>query len=618
MAKLIGTAGHVDHGKTTLIQALTGIDADRLPEEKRRGMTIDVGYAFINLPRHGKVSIVDVPGHEKFLRNMLVGALGVDLALLCVAADEGVKPQTREHFQILELLPVERMVVALTRADLADEVSRELCREDTAVLLKGSRFEGCPIIEVSAETGEGLGGLVQALDAGLDDTGQPPSGPWYLPIDRVFSVKGHGSVVTGTMARGTVHSGDTAILMPTGQEARIRSIQWHGEQLESAAAGQRAALNLSGLKLEDVERGQAIGEPGSLFESQIVDAKVRWISRPRHGSRVRVSLGADEAIARVFLSDQDSEFAQLRFERAIACALDQPLIVRRYSPPELLGGGKVVVPVAIKRRKSEALGETARGSSEQEILAVLETQPEGIVTEEICRRLGKSQQALGDAFERLSHAGQARGFGGFWFTAENFDRASERLLNALDRLHDRAPLVAYQPREKAVEAARLKWTGKALDRIIGALATSGKIEATGTNIKKAGFRIQLTERQRNFLDRVKAEILSQDVNTPHPAEIAARVQAPPQAVEEILKLGQQAGEIRNIGEDIWFAELQIGSIKTRLEKSFASRPFSIAELRDALGTTRKYAVPIAEYLDRAGFTTRIGDKRLINVRKEAE
>jgi selenocysteine-specific elongation factor len=262
MAKLIGTAGHVDHGKTTLIHALTGIDADRLPEEKRRGMTIDVGFAYLDFPEIGRVSIVDVPGHEKFIHNMLVGAHAIDVALLCVSADAGVMPQTREHFEILRLLPVDQMVVAMTRADLADEDTRSLVQLDIEELLGGTRFEGSPIVSVSAISGEGLDVLRNQLWEALGRTVAAEDGHWYLPIDRVFGVKGHGCVVTGTLSQGTVKVGDQAVIEPGQIEVRVRSLHSHDNALQTSERGKRTAINLGGIKLEDVHRGMVVGAPG--------------------------------------------------------------------------------------------------------------------------------------------------------------------------------------------------------------------------------------------------------------------------------------------------------------------------------------------------------------------
>lgn len=611
MARLIGTAGHVDHGKTTLIKALTGIDADRLPEEKQRGLTTDIGFAFLDLPGHGRVSLVDVPGHERFVTNMLVGALGIDVGLLCVAADEGTMPQTREHLAILEVLPVEKLVVALTRSDLADDEMREIVRQEVAELVGETRFGNVPIIEVSSTRGTGVERLREVLAASLSgpETGRP--GPWYLPIDRAFAVKGHGTVVTGTLARGTLRIGEAAILEPGHLETRVRGLHCHDEPVASAEYGRRTAVNLGGIKLEDVHRGMAVGQPGSLFATTILDARMRWRTPPKHGQRVRVSIGAAEAIGKVFLADGDPGIAQLRLDAPVACALDQPLVVRRYSPPELLGGGRVAVPIATKRRRSEAVVAPSEDDEARGVLTIVENLSIGIETSEVCRLLGRTPQDLGPTFERLLADGRLLGFAGIWLTPEAFATCTGRLLRALLSLHELTPTKAYVPREKAVAAAGLLWTGKPLDRIVAKLVADGRVFAQGTGLRHPDFRLRLNSRQRELLTRVTALLDDAGVNVPPPPELARRAGVPPQAVEEILRIGIEANEVLRVAEDAFYTPDGIEAIKTRLRGIAAGRPFTAADFRDAVGSSRKYAIPLLEYLDSIGFTRRLGDSRLI-------
>jgi selenocysteine-specific elongation factor len=612
MSKLIGTGGHVDHGKTTLIRALTGIDADRLPEEQQRGMTIDVGFAYIDLPDIGRVSIVDVPGHEKFITNMLVGALGIDVALLCVAADEAVKPQTREHLQIFELLPIEKMVVALTRCDLADRETRDLAQLDIEQLLESTRFKGSTVIEVSAETGEGLDDLKTCLTKALAETVPEPPGPWYLPIDRVFVVRGHGCVVTGTLARGDVAEGETAYLEPGHREVRIRAIHSHGEPQKSGENGRRIALNLSGIKADEVERGQAIGAPGALFETTSFDADITWVGEHKHGQRVRVSVGADEAIGKVFLSDNNDQIAQFRLEKTIACALNQPIIIRRYSPPDVLGGGRVVVPQAVKRRKSETVETTAPGvTDEQAILQLLEEKRQGVPTDELCRALGKTPQLLGNSLERLLHANKVHGFAGLWFTQAEFNSAAKDLLRILQEMHESRPAVSAIPREQVVQAAGLKWSGKPLDRILSSLEEEGKLQVAGSGIRLPSFRVLLSPKQRVFLDRVVEALENAGVNTPQPKELARILTVPPQAIDEILKLGIQSGDVVRIEDGMFYGNAQIAKLKETIKAHFGSRRFSASEFRDLVGSSRKYAIPLLEYMDSIRFTLRVGDERVV-------
>lgn len=612
MAKLIGTAGHIDHGKTTLIRALTGIDADRLPEEKARGMTIDIGFAFVDLPGHGRVSIVDVPGHERFLRNMLVGALGIDVALLCVAADESVKPQTIEHLQILDLLPVEKLVVALTRSDLVDAERELIAKMEAEELIGSTRFRGSPVVPISSVTGRGLEQLKQELSRALDYAPDETSdGQWYLPIDRAFTVKGHGCVVTGTLARGIVKVGDQAVMEPGGRPVRIRAIHTHGTPTETSDRGRRTALNLAGVKLEEVYRGMAIGAPGNLFETQAIDAAMRWLAPIKRGDRVRVSIGSEEVIGRAVPS-QDGSTVQFRLEAKIACALHQPFIVRRYSPPDLLGGGKVLVPQAIAGGSQASPSVIVAETEEEAVLKAIGDDFAGTETEEVCRKLGKTPQALGNTFERLSDAGTIKGFAGLWFKTQSLALAIEKVVQSLRRLHEDNPAQAYVQRDKVVAAAGLKWTGKPLDRIVAHLAATQQLEVSGTGVKLPEFRVQLTPRQREFLDRVAVELHAMPVNTPSVHQMAQSLNAPPQAVDEILKLGAQAGEIVSLGDGVYYSPAQLADIRRRLAAHFSGKPFPASAVRDALSTTRKYAIPILEYFDRIRFTVRIGDQRMIN------
>lgn len=611
MARQIGTAGHVDHGKTTLIKALTGIDADRLPEEKQRGLTIDIGFAHLDLPGHGRVSLVDVPGHERFVTNMLVGALGIDVGLLCVAADEGAMPQTREHLEILEVLPVERLVVALTRSDLADDEMRQLVRQEVTELVGATRFGAVPIIEVSSTIGMGIERLREVLAESLSGPETARLGPWYLPIDRAFAVKGHGTVVTGTLARGTIRVGDVAVLEPGHIETRVRGLHCHDEPVPSAEYGKRTAVNLGGVKLEDVHRGMAVGQPGSLFATTMLDARMRWRTPPKHGQRVRVSIGAAEAIGKVFLADAEPDVAQLRLESPVACALDQPLVVRRYSPPELLGGGRVVVPVATKRRRSEAVVAPTEGDDAQGVLTIVENLKIGVETTEVCRLLGKTPQALGPVFERLLAEGRLVGFAGIWLTPASFEACAARLLDAVLPLHDQAPTKAYVPREKAVLAAGLLWSGKPLDRIVARLVAEGRVFAQGTGLRHPEFKLRLNARQRELLTRVTALLDEAGVNVPPPPELARRAGVPPQAVEEILRIGIEANEVLRVAEDVFYTPTGLDALKTRLREIAAGKPFTAADFRDAVGSSRKYAIPLLEYFDSVGFTRRLGDNRVI-------
>ncbi|HMI32068.1 MAG TPA: selenocysteine-specific translation elongation factor, partial [Candidatus Limnocylindrales bacterium] len=383
---VIGTAGHIDHGKTALVRRLTGIDTDRLKEEKERGISIDLGFAHRTLPSGRRIAIVDVPGHERFVKNMLAGATGVDLVLLVVAADEGVMPQTREHLAIVNLLRIERGVVALTKADLVDPETLGVVRAEVADLLRPTGLHGAPVVPVSAVTGEGIDQLLLALDAAAGDVpGREPSGPARLPIDRVFPVEGMGTVVTGTLWNGTVRPGDTLELLPAGKQVRVRQAQVHDRTVEEAHAGQRLALNIHGVSREDVRRGHWLATPGRYRPSRILDVRLELLgSAPKPlgpRTRLRCHLGSSEILGRAVLFERDtlapgdSCWAQLRLENPAVAGAGDRIVIRSYSPATTIAGATVVDPAPSKRARlssaDSARLETLRSGSALEKLAAL-------------------------------------------------------------------------------------------------------------------------------------------------------------------------------------------------------------------------------------------------------
>lgn len=616
MAYLIGTAGHVDHGKTTLIARLTGIDTDRLPEEKARGMTIDLGYAYVELEGVGRVSIVDVPGHERFIKNMLAGASGVDVAVLCVAADEGVMPQTREHFQILQLLEARKLIVALNKCDIVDEDEQDLAQLDVADLLKGTAYEASPVVRVSAMTGQGLHELRTALKDAIRSLGDRKlsSHGWLLPIDRVFTIAGHGTVVTGTLAHGSVSAGTEGVLMPGGHKLRVRSVQTHGEAAERAEAGQRTALNVSGVKKEDLHRGQAIGAPGFVIESECINVRLAPIREFKHGERVRIHIGAGEFLGKLFTFDAAPNFAQVRLESPIACAQGQRIVIRKYSPPEILAGGEIVTPLAkVRRKKDASVTElfAERGSKEwdAQILAELERRPFGAETAVICEALGQTPQALGSAFEQLKQDGLALGFAGRWISASRLAEIAHVVRRALSELHQASPRSAAISKATVLAASKLDWDAKAFDRLTAKLAADGLIVLHGGDVRHPDFKIALTEKQQSLLERVLDIMHGAGASAPHPAEMADELKVPQQAVEEILRLGLETGDLVRVGDELVYARKTLEELKLQLRK--LGERFTVAQFRDLTGSSRKYALPLLEHFDSEKFTRRLGDERII-------
>jgi len=613
LAKLIGTAGHVDHGKTSLIRALTSIDADRLPEEKQRGMTIDIGFAYVDLPKAGRVSIVDVPGHERFLTNMLVGALGIDVAILCVAADESVMPQTREHLEILSLLPVEKLVVAMTRSDLADEVVREIARSEIEDLLAQTRFAGAPIQSVSAITGEGLDELKALLDEALQGSEPVAPGGWYLPIDRVFTVKGYGTVVTGTLAQGVVRLEDRAVLMPSGQETRIRGIEWHGEAQSQSEKGRRTALNLGKVGIDEVHRGMIVGDPAGVFSSSLVEGRAEWLGGGKHATRIRLSLGSEEVMGKALRNDHDPNWVQFKLERPIAVVAGQAFIVRRYSPPKLLGGGRVTIPQARLRRKSDRGSTVAAShlSESEQLVAWVQASRWGESSEELCRRLGKTSQALGSVFEDLKSSGKLVGFAGFWLTPDRLEQAQQAAHQALAELHAEFPAKAFLPRELWIKRGQVPWKGKPLDRLVAHWAQEKFLRVQGTEIALYDHLVRLNPKQQQLLDRVEEGLRACGMNVPPALELSRQLYLPPQAVEEILRLGLESRRLVWIAEGVIYTQDQLLQFRTDFSARVEKRPFAAAEFRDHFGSSRKYVIPLLEWMDAQGWTLRQGDSRVM-------
>ena len=614
MALLIGTAGHVDHGKTSLIRALTGIDADRLPEEKERGMTIDVGYAFVDLPSIGKTSIVDVPGHERFLTNMLVGAMGVDIAILCIASDEGIKPQTIDHLAILGILPVSQLIVVMTKSDTVDSELLELQRDEIKKHIDKTRFRTAPIVPVSVKTNDGIPELLKVLDQTAKNfvTPDDPNPGWYMPIDRAFVLKGLGVVVTGYMARGAVAAPCDAELMPSGKRVRIRTIQVHDEGVESSSRGNRTAFNLTGVEAEDVRRGMVVGAPGSVSETTMTDLKIRWFATPNHGMEVRVAIGMDDAFGKLFLNDTDATIAQVRFNHPVAATKGEPVIIRRHSPATLLGGGVVITPVAEFRRKKDVIRYVDLTNVEEGILAAVHEDPNGVPTQEICRLMGVSQQQLGEHFERLIKERRIIGFASIWYQPHIFLAQANIFLKALGDLHEEHPTLLSHSREQILVRTGQKWSGKPLERILVKLSELGKVDVEGTRVKLREFQITLNPKQETFLLRVEAELNKTFINVPYSSDVATALQVPVQAIDEILVVATNGGRVIKVLDSLYYTIEQMERIKQKLRDTFGSKPFMASEAKEALATSRKFIIPVLEYLDTAGFTSRLDDRRVIN------
>jgi selenocysteine-specific elongation factor len=471
-------------------------------------------------------------------------------------------------------------------------------------------------VRVSAHSGEGLDELKAALGLAITALGERTLGKsWFLPIDRVFTVEGHGTIVTGTLASGRVSDFSEAELMPGAHRARIRSVESHGEKSGVSEAGMRTALNVSGVRKEAIHRGQAIGSPGSLFETSCLNVRLASVEEVKHAQRVRVHVGTGEAIGRVFLFDKAPGFAQIRLEEPTACARGQRLILRNYSPPTLLAGGEIVIPNAKPRRKNDAeVASLLEGGGEAETLAgrvraELEKHSLGVSTERICEALGESPQSLGGTFEELKARDEALGFAGTWVASNHFSTVCSQVVQALLDLHGRKPQAAALAKAAVLSAAGLGWPGKSFDRLLAKMAEDGLVVVRGNEVAHIEHRISLNEKQSALLERVLAKMEEAGANAPSPPDLAAAVGAPVQAIEEMIRLGLETGTILRIDEGIYFPPSVLESLKTVVRG--LGKSFTVAQFRDATQSSRKFALPILQHFDETRFTRRLGDERIV-------
>lgn len=660
----IGTAGHIDHGKSALVEALTGIDPDRLAEEKARGMTIDLGFAWLTLSNGREVSIVDVPGHEGFIKNMLAGVGGIDAALLVVAADEGVMPQTREHLAILDLLHVRRGVVALTKADLVDEEWLELVREEVAEQLKGTTLAGASILPVSAYTRQGLSELLVELARVLDEAEerQDIARP-RLPIDRVFTMTGFGTVVTGTLLDGTLKSGQEVELLPQGMKTRIRSLQTHRRQVELARPGSRVAINLANIARGDLRRGDVVTLPDQLQPTLLLDARIQLLAdaiRPlAHNTQVDFYSGSQEVAARVRLLDVESlepgqqAWVQLRLSRPAVVARRDRFILRIPSPSTTIGGGEVidVHPRYHKRFQPalvQALETLERGSPDELVLAALDRRSDsrfpkkplassnvvtgkvpatskaahrllGYELAEVARQSNLSENVTLDTLETLIKERRVRRVGVWWFAQSIWEVLCGETVYLLGEQHRQYPLRGGFSKEEW--RTRLGLPPRMAADIFLALQTEGVLAeaSTGTRVAGAagglirlpGFVPTFTAEQQQQVERLLRKFRANPYTSPGRAEIEADVGT------EVLNALLEQGRLVKLGSAadpvLFLRETYDEAVDRLISYLREHETMTAAEARDLLGTTRKYVLPLLEHLDERRITRRIGDQRVLGI-----
>ena len=631
---ILGTAGHIDHGKTSLVKALTGIDCDRLPEEKARGITIDIGFATLDLGDF-RLGIVDVPGHERFIKNMLAGATGVDLAVLVIAADDSVMPQTREHLEILRLLGLKHGVIALTKCDLVDATTREVVELEIRELVRGTFLEAAPIIATSAHSGLGIPELKAAIAAACQTIEARSGSEWFrMAIDRSFIVQGHGTVVTGSVTSGSIKVGDEVEWQPRRERVRVRSLQNHDHAIEEVHRGMRAAINLAGVHHEDVIRGQELAAPGYLAPSRTLTVRLHCLADARkairHRAAVRFHIGTAEIMGAVALLDCDNikpgawGLAQLFLEEPATATWGQPFVVRGPSATHTLGGGQVLQPVAkkIRRRHIEMLERIEKlwtGDADERALTVAwfggfagftaadlvrgaNIAPDQ--TDALISRL-RQQHALTEivispARKLLLHADMIR-------------ELDDRLLAALQRLHDEFPLMTTHDRQKV--QSQLDYVGDeqlvhaAVDRLLKQNRFVGDLR----RVARADFKPKLSANLRKLKDKVVETYRAARFQPPEPTSFASQAGGNAANLKDLFDVCVAEGHLVPVSGDI-FLHTEVDAEMRRLirEKLAEGVPgLTVAEIRDMLGTTRKYAVPLCEYLDATGVTKRDGDLRVL-------
>lgn len=627
---ILGTAGHIDHGKTALIKALTGIDTDRLKEEKERGITIELGFASLTLPNGQRLGIVDVPGHERFVRHMVAGATGMDLVALIIAADEGVMPQTREHLEICQLLRVKKGLVVITKTDLVDEDWLALVEEDIREFLQDTFLADAPLVRFSAVTGNGKDELLATLSR-LSVTVSPRSTTsiFRLPIDRVFTIKGFGTVVTGTALSGMVRVGETVTVYPPGFKARVRNLQVHGENVEQAMAGARIAINLQGIEKEALARGMVAATPNSLRPSMRLDARLDILaSTPRpvkNRQTVRLHTGTSEQPAQIILLSQDelqpgkSDYVQFRLTQPLALKPGDRFVIRRLSPAFTLGGGQILHnhPRTHKRFQPAVL----------QGLAVLET---GTEADQVCFHLqeagatGLSQSALHQLtaldpsallalLARLVKQGQLVVYDQeqrHYVLATTVQELQSQIQHHLSRFHQQQPLKLGLSKEELRRRLPGSLDVRLFNYLLQELEKPGKVVVERELVRLAGHRIILAEDQEILLNRLEELYRQGGLTPPTLKEALAALHTDQNRGLELLKLLVAQGRLVKVKEDLFFHQAVMADLRRTLVAYLREhREITVPQFKDLTNTSRKFTIPLLEYFDAAKVTVRVGDQR---------
>lgn len=624
---IVGTAGHVDHGKTTLVKALTGIDTDRLQEEKKRGITIELGFAFFDLPSGLRAGVVDVPGHERFIKNMLAGVSGIDLVVLVIAADEGVMPQTKEHLDILELLGVKKGIIVLSKVDLVEEDWLLLIEEEIKKAVEGTFLADAPVIPVSAITGQGMEQLKKTIDNLAEELPKRETAGYFrLPIDRVFTMTGFGTVVTGTLLSGKLRVGDLVEILPQGISSRIRTLQVHGSKVEEGLAGQRVAVNLANVEVSQLERGGVLVQPGIWKPTRFLDVRLNLLSGASkvlaNRERVRFHLGTSEVMGRVVLLDQGELeagkacFAQIRLENEVVASPGDLFVIRSYSPITTLGGGSILDPYPLqhKRFREEVIEELAvkeKGSLDQLLEQVLLQEKFRFWTkEELAQAL--QVEEVTEPLKQLETENKVFQLANSYLHFSFLARIQEELENLLKGFHHQFPLKAGYNKELARKKLPGKLSLKTFNTLLDYFQQEGWLTAQGDICRLSSHSPAFSAEQKMLKEKIEEMYLLNPFNPPAKTEVFNAIAkfAKEDKVKQVYEALVDLGLLVMVATDLVFHREALEKGKEILKEKVEDC-FTVAQFRDWVGSSRKYALPLLEYYDRIGFTKRNEDKRTI-------
>ena len=619
---IVGTAGHIDHGKTTLIKALTGVNTDRLGEEQKRGISIELGFSHFDLSEEERIGIIDVPGHEKFLKNMLAGVAGMDMVMLIVSADEGVMPQTREHLDILDMIGQKKGMVVITKIDNVDEDFLMLVEDDIRESIQGTFLEDAPFVMVDSLSKKGFDHLIETIKILAEEVeGRNENAPARMFIDRLFTVKGFGSVVTGTLVEGTINIDDEMLLYPDETRVKVRGIQVHGQQASTAYAGQRVAINVAGIDKDKIERGDTLAAPGTMTPTMMIDCKVKILPEAskdvEHWDRIRLYHGAREILGRIVplegktIARGQESYAQIRLEENFACKAGDRIILRAYSPMETIGGGMILDANPSKHSHAddsmvESFQVKEAGEPKDIVESYLMQAKDFVDHKEIIEKLSVSEKELVEIKNNLQEEGKILAMGNHLIHMKNMENLADKAVQLLDSYHEQNSLKKGISREEFKSRMKISLRTKDYDMLIEELTKMKPIVEDKAILKKADFEITYSPEQekikRDILDRLKKEGLE-------PSLVKDYIDTPTK--QTVMDGLMEQDLVVRVSDELIYDKKTIEKLTEEVKEILKSQnEISMNDIRDRYNLSRKFSIALLEYYDRIKITRRVGDKRL--------